>query len=764
MGKTPPYKDEGLPIERRVEDLLGRMTLEEKVAQLGSVNARRIVLERRFSAPAAKDLLKEGIGQITRIGGLPGGISLPEASRVICDMQRYIARHTRLGIPALVHEECLSGLMARGATTFPQAIGLASTWDPALMSAVTDVIRRQIRAIGSVQGLAPVLDVLRDPRWGRTEETLGEDPYLVARMGAAYIEGLQGADLRTGVAATPKHFAAHGMPDGGRNLGSVRVGPREFREVFLFPFEVAVKVAKARSLMNAYHELDGVPCAADRRLLTGVLREEWGFTGFVVSDYGAVRMLEKFHRVARDMGEAAVMALEAGIDVELPSAEYYGAPLLEALRAGRISAATVDESVRRVLRGKFELGLFDQTPQPTRGGPTVFDTPSDRAVARRAALESIVLLKNEGVLPLGEKVRTVALVGPHADNARLLFGDYAYTAHVSEVNEIAAPTILEAVRRRLGRRVRVLHAKGCEVMGRDRSGFDEAAAVAAQADVVIACVGDRSELFARGTVGEASDRPTLDLPGVQEDLVAAVSGKPVVLVHVGGRPATLTRLIDRCAAIVEAWFPGEEGAEALTDVLVGRASPSGKLPLSFPRSAGEIPVHYNRRPSAFGVYVDADVVPPAKVEPKALFPFGHGLSYTTFRYSGLSIAPKKTGPVGQVAIRCRVTNTGKRAGDEVVQLYIADEVASVSRPVKELKGFQRVSLKPRETKVVTFRLSLDQLAFYDRDLRLVVEPGTFRVMVGSSSEDIRLEGTFEVTGEAKVVRAERTFFSVATVE
>ena len=757
--KKSAYRNANLPIADRVEDLLSRMTIEEKLAQLVGIPTGAFMTRGRFSPTKAKKEAPKGVGQITRVGGAPEGLGVRQVAQFIADLQTFLARHTRLGIPAMVHEECLSGFTARGATTFPQAIGMASTWDPALMEEMTGLIRKQVRAVGATQGLSPVLDVARDPRWGRTEETLGEDPYLVARMGVAYINGLQGDDATQGLAATPKHFAAHGLPEGGRNMGPVHVGPREFREVYLFPFEAAVKVAKARSVMNAYHSLDGVPAACDRKLLTGILREEWGFEGFVFSDYGSISMLASLHRVAATPKEAGIKAIEAGVDIELPSADCYGAPLREAIEEGAISTATVDTAVRRILRAKFELGLFENARIDPRQAPKSLDPPAGRRLARKAAQESIVLLANKGVLPL-KKAKTIAVIGPNADNVWALYGDYAYNNHVPAPNDIRSVTALAGIRKR-AKDAKVLYAKGCETSGRDRSGFDQAVEAAGKADVVVAVMGEKSGFNHDNITGENCDREDLRLPGVQEDLVAVLCATktPVVLVLLNGRPLTLAAIERDCAAIVEAWLPGEEGGSAVADVLFGDVDPGGRLPVSFPASVGQVPVHYYRKSTSFHHYVDTETFPVSKIDPKPPYPFGHGLSYTRFKYSSLSISPKTSGAVGEIQIACKVTNTGKRAGDEVVQLYIQDEVASISRPVMELKGFHRLHLEPRQTRTVTFTLHVEQLAFYDEDMRFIIEPGKFRVMVGSSSDDIRLKGGFRVTGATKVVMSQREFFS-----
>ncbi|MFQ6095112.1 MAG: glycoside hydrolase family 3 N-terminal domain-containing protein [Candidatus Bathyarchaeia archaeon] len=735
------------------------MTLEEKVAQLGSIPVMELLEDGKLSVEKARKLLKKGIGQITRIAGSRGQeIEPKEAAEIANSIQRFLLEETRLKVPAIVHEECISGFMAKRATAFPQAIGLASTWDPGLIQKITSTIRRQMRATGAHQGLSPVLDVARDPRWGRTEETLGEDPYLVACMGTAYISGLQGDDLRSGIIATPKHFAAHGFSEGGRNIASVHVPPREFREVFLFPFEAAVKVAKAGSLMNAYHEIDGIPCACSWELLTGILREEWGFDGFVVSDYNSIMMLHTVHHVATDEKEAAVKALEAGIEIELPRVICYGEPLIQAFKEGLVSEATLNEAVSRVLRTKILLGIFENPYVDAENASKVFDTPEDRALALQAARESMVLLKNDGVLPLSKEVGSIAVVGPNADNTRNLLGDYSYTAHLSlERDAVPVVSILAGIKSKVSPETKVYYAKGCDITGASTEGFEEAVEAAANSDVVVAVVGERSGLSPSDVSGEGRDRTSLKLPGAQEELLKTLckTGKPVIVVLVNGRPLNLSWIVENCAAIVEAWLPGEEGGNAVADVLFGDYNPGGRLPVSFPFAVGQVPLYYSRRPSSFRDYVF--------MKSKPLFPFGHGLSYTVFKYSSLNITPQKVGPTGVVTISLDVKNTGDRAGDEVVQLYIRDVVASVSRPVKELRGFKRISLEPGEKRTVTFTLSMDQLAFYDRHMRLVVEPGTFEVMVGASSEDIKLRGSFEIVGDVKVVPPNRAFFTKVSV-
>jgi beta-glucosidase len=744
-------------VRSKVEELIGKMTLEEKIAQLGSVSIGDLLEEGRFSAEKARRVIPNGIGQITRIAGW-AKLAPKETAELANEVQRFLRENTRLGIPAIVHEECLSGLMAHGATTYPQAIGLASTWEPELIRRMTSAIRREMRAVGAHQGLSPVLDVLRDPRWGRVEETLGEDHYLVACMGVAYVKGLQGDDLREGVIATVKHFAAHGFPEGGRNWAPVHTGVREFREVFLFPFEAAVKAAGVKSVMNAYHDLDGVPCAASKELLSDILRGEWEFDGIVVSDYGAIDMLRTTHHTAADKKEAAIQALEAGIDIELPGINCYGKPLLQAAREGVISEALIDEAVRRVLIAKMALGLFENPFVDPEKAPQVFDAPEHRSLALEIARKSIILLKNEGgLLPLSKDLGSIAVIGPNADSARNLLGDYTFMAHLSlEETAIPIASVLDGIKAKVSEGTTVRYAKGCEVFGGTKEGFAEAIKIAESSDVAIVVVGGKSGLSGTDTCGEFRDRSDLGLPGYQGELVEAIcaTGRQVVVVLINGRPFSIEWIAENVNAIVETWLPGEEGGNAIADVLFGDYNPGGKLPISVPRTVGQIPINYNRKPASHRDYVFVKGTP--------LFPFGHGLSYTSFEYSDLEISPAQIPPAGQVTISLKVKNVGDREGDEVVQLYVRDVVASTVRPVKELKGFKRVALKPGEGKKVTFKLSADQLAFYDRDVKLVVEPGTFEVMVGGSSEEIRLKGSFEVVGRRReIVRRRKLFTEVA---
>ncbi len=742
-----------------IDTIIFQMSLEEKVAQLCAIHVHQVVENGVFSIHKANELLKNGIGQLTRLIGDPN--AEPQSAVEIGNaIQRFLKEKTRMKIPAIIHEECLSGLLGKGTTVFPQAIGLASSFSPELIEKMTTVIRKQTRAMGSHQGLAPVLDIPRDPRWGRTEETFGEDPYLVSRLAVAYIQGLQGDDLQTGVIATAKHFTAYGISEGGRNMGPARVGKSELREVFLFPFEVAVKEARVGSIMNAYHDIDGIPCAASRFLLTKILREEWGFSGIVVSDYEAIHMLETLHHVAQNPKEAAHKALEAGIDIELPDKNCYGEPLLEAVQEGLISEEVLNEAVRRVLTTKYLLGLFkEEIYVNPENVPSLLDPEENRQLARAIAQASLVLLKNDGVLPLGKELKTIAVIGPNARIGLHLHGDYSYSVHIPSVQAwkgkkaiwkecVKTVNVFEGIQNKLPQ-VELLYAKGCELSDSSREGFEEALEMAKKAEVIVAVMGEKSGLFQQSISGEGSDRSDLELPGVQKDLLKELNtlGKPIILVLVNGRPLSLEWEKEYIPAIIEAWYPGEEGGNAIADVLFGDYNPGGKLPLSFPKEVGQIPVYYNRKPLSFNEYITGDA--------RALFPFGHGLSYTHFEYTDFLIDPPKVKSLEKVNIHCKIKNTGNRAGDEVVQLYIHDPVASLVRPVKELKGFKRIHLEPGEERAITFTLFPEQLAFYDEHMRLIVEPGIFEIMIGSSSEDIRLSGRFEVTEERQLTKYRR---------
>jgi beta-glucosidase len=772
-----PYLDPALAVADRVDDLLGRMTPEEKLAQLGSIWVFEVLDGDRLEPGKAQERLGAGIGQITRVAGATS-FAMPVVAALANEIQRFLVEKTRLGIPAIVHEECLHGLVARDAVCFPQSIGLAAAWDPELLEEIASSIARQLRAMGAHQGLAPIFDVARDPRWGRIEETYGEDPYLIAALGVAYVRGLQEGGGGP-VLATGKHMVAHGLPEGGMNRAPAHIGPRELRDVYLWPFEAAVREAGMRSMMHAYEDVDGVPCVASRELFTTTLRDEWGFDGIVVSDYAGIDELVESHAIVGDLGAAAALALEAGIDVELPSTAAYGAPLAQALAAGDVDPALVDRAVARVLAVKFELGLFEAPYVDVAAALPPLE--ADRALARRAARASIVLLENDGTLPLREDLATIAVIGPNADSARNLLGDYAHVAHIETLlemrdNPIGFPvpddlslsdtlegrsTILDAVRERCGAEVRF--AAGGGILEAGDAEIAVAAEAARGADVAIVVVGERSGLTLDCTCGEMRDRMELGLPGRQEELVAAVAatGTPIVLVLVAGRPLAIPEAAQLSAAVVNAWVPGDEGPAAIAEVLFGDAEPGGKLPVTVPRHVGQVPIYYAHKPSGgrshwHGDYVDGSHLP--------LWPFGHGLSYTRFALHGPELDRTALGLDDEVAIAVEVENVGERAGNEVVQLYVRDEEASVTRPVKELRGFRRVHLAPGERRRVTFRLAAEQLAFTGLDGRLVLEPGRVRVMVGTSSADLPCQAELELTGEPAVLARRSRYLTEVSVD
>ncbi|TYT63380.1 glycoside hydrolase family 3 N-terminal domain-containing protein [Natrialba swarupiae] len=744
------------------------MTLEEKAAQLGSVNADRLLEDGEIDDDAVEEWLGEGIGHFTRLGG-EGGLSPSEAARVTDELQSYLREETRLGVPAIPHEECLSGYMGPEATTFPQMLGMASAWNPDLLETVTGTIRGELEGIGTVHALSPVLDVARDLRWGRVEETFGEDPYMVARMACAYVSGLQGDGRDDGITATLKHFVGHGATDGGKNRSSLNVGPRELREVHLFPYEATISEANAESVMNAYHDIDGVPCASSEWLLTDVLRGEFGFDGTVVSDYYSVRHLVTEHNTANTKLEAAVQALEAGIDVELPYTEYYGEHLVEAVESGELAEETLDESVRRVLREKFRKGVFDEWSVDEDAAADAFHTEGARSVARDAARESMTLLKNDDdLLPL--EADSVAVIGPKADDRKELMGDYAYAAHYPEEEyESDAITPLAALESRDG--VSVNYEQGCTISGPSTDGLDAAADAAVESDVALAFVGarsavdfsdvdaDKAERPSVPTSGEGCDVTDLGLPGVQSELVDRLleTDTPVVVVLVSGKPHAIPEIAEQAPAILAAWLPGDEGGSAIADVLFGEYNPGGKLPVSLPKSVGQLPVYYNRKENTANktyVYTDSDPV----------YPFGHGLSYTEFEYDDLSLSAESVTPLGTVTASVTVTNVGERAGDEVVQLYTRATNPSQARPVTELRGFERVSLEPGESKRVSFELSATQLAYHDLEMTLTVEEGPYEVQIGRSSTDVVATAELEVTGTKRVPKTARTYFTETDVE
>lgn len=763
------YRDASAPAPERVADLLHRMTLQEKLAQLGSAWSFMLLEGNRFAPERARPILAHGLGHLTRPAGATS-LRPREVARLANDVQRFLVTQTRLGIPAIVHEEVCSGVMARESTIFPQAIGVASTWEPELNRRLADAVRAQMRATGSHQGLSPVLDVVRDPRWGRTEETYGEDPHLVSRMGVAFVRGLQGESLADGVIATAKHLAGYGASEGGMNWAPAHIPPRLLREVYLYPFEVAVRQAGLESIMAGYHELDGIPCHANHELLTELVRDEWGFAGTVVSDYFAVEELYSYHQLAGDTTEAARLALSAGVDVELPSTDAYAEPLARAIDTGHVSPELLDAAVARVLRHKFELGLFESPYVDDDAVPYAVDTVEHREIAVEIARRSFVLLKNDrGVLPLSPDIGAVALIGPNADDARHLLGDYSFPAHVEALTEArerrgllgemmtipddleieegfeGVPTIRDELAARLGDRLRF--TRGCAVLDPSTDGFEEAVANAAAADVAVLVLGDRSGLTTEATSGEARDRASLDLPGVQEQLVRAVAatGTPIVAVLVAGRPVGSDFLHDHCAAVLMAWLPGQCGAQAVAETLLGQTSPSGKLPISYPRSVGQVPVYYGHKLSGGRSHWHGDYV---ELSTRPRYAFGHGLTYTNFEIEKATLSGTQVLAGESVYIDAVAVNAGERAGEDVLQLYVRDRQASVTRPVLELKSFARVSARAGERIAIRFQLPTGQLGFHDRHMSYAVEAGTIEVHLGYSSDALMHVGTFTIVGRS----------------
>jgi beta-xylosidase len=750
-----PWRDSTRSPGERVADLVARMTLPEKVAQLYGVwvgldTAGGDVAPHQHdfaeAPPEFERLIEEGLGQLTRpFGTAP--VDPSAGARTLAETQRRIMSAGRFGIPAMVHEECLTGLATWGATVYPSPLCWAASFDPALVERMGFLIGGQMRRLGVHQGLAPVLDVVRDLRWGRVEETMGEDPLLVGTTGSAYVRGLESA----GVVATLKHFVGYSASRAGRNLAPVSIGPRELSDVLLPPFEMALR-AGARSVMNAYTELDGVPVAADPAVLGSLLREDLGFEGTVVADYFSVAFLQTLHGVAGSPAEAAAEALAAGIDVELPTVSCYGAPLVAAVRDGSVEERLVDRALTRVLMQKCELGLLDPGPDPEPEAPgddlLTLDDEESRSVARELARRSVVLLANDGTLPL-RPGRHVAVVGPRADDAGAMLGCYSFPMHVGVHHPdvplgVSIPTLVEALAQDpAGYRLTV--EPGCPVLGGDDAGIARAAEAARRADVCVAVLGDRAGLFGGGTSGEGCDAADLRLPGRQEELLEALlaTGTPVVLVLLVGRPYDLSRQVDRLAAAVCGFFPGEEGATALADVLGGRVNPSGRLPVGFPAAAANQPGTYLTAP--LGGRSDVSVIDPTPV-----FPFGHGLSYAPLTWTAVELLSGEDWPTdGTCEVAVSLANDTRLAGSDVVQVYLRDPVAEVTRPAQQLVAAQRVDLEPGARARVGLRLHADLASFTGREGVRLVEPGEVELRVGASSADIRQTLPLRMTGERR---------------
>jgi beta-glucosidase len=761
-AKPLPYKDPRQPAARRVRDLLSRMTLEEKAAQMTCVwqqKADKLVdAHGNFDLQKARHAFKSGhgLGQVGRPSDAGSPVSEPwrgQTARGMAELtnaiQKFFLEESRLGIPVICHEECLHGHAARDGTSFPQPIGLGATFNPELVEELFAITALETRARGAHQALTPVVDVARDPRWGRVEETYGEDPFLNGKLGAAAVRGFQGDasfEDQTRVIATLKHFAAHGQPESGMNCAPANVSQRVLRETFLQPFKECLHHAGAISVMASYNEIDGVPSHANAWLLRDVLRKEWGFQGFVVSDYYAIWELGNRpdthgHFVARDKKESCALAVKAGVNIELPEPDCY-LHLVELVHEGVLQEAQLDELITPMLFWKFKLGLFDNPYVDPDHAANVVGCLEHQKLALQAARETITLLKNENhLLPLNPaKLKTIAVIGPNA-NRPLLGGYSGLPKHNT--------TVLDGIKARLGSRVNVLHAEGCKITvggswqqdevipsrpEDDRRQIAEAVYVAKRAEVIVLVVGENEQTAREAwSLKHMGDRASLALPGRQDELVKAMlaTGKPVVVLLFNGRPLAIDKIAEEAPAILECWYLGQECGTAVAEALFGDTNPGGKLPITIPRSVGHLPAFYNHKPSARRGYLFDDVSP--------LFAFGFGLSYTQFVFSKVRLKHKIISRSVSTQVRVDVTNTGKRAGTEIVQLYVRDLVSSVTRPVKELKGFQKVALQPGETKTVAIDITPAELAFYDLNMKYTVEPGEFEIMVGSSSRDADLQ-------------------------
>ncbi|MGW6296749.1 beta-xylosidase/alpha-l-arabinosidase [Streptomyces sp. NPDC055058] len=777
--EIPLWNDPSQSVSDRVDALIGAMTPEEKTAQLygvwvGASDQGGEVAPHQHDMEEAVDLdtlLPAGLGQLTRpFGTVPvdpalGALSLQRT-------QARIASANRFGIPALAHEECLAGFAAWGATAYPVPLSWGATFDPGVVRRMAAAIGRDMRSVGVHQGLAPVLDVVRDARWGRVEETIGEDPYLVGTIGTAYVQGLESA----GIVATLKHFVGYSASRAGRNLAPAPMGARERADILLPPFEMAVREGGARSVMHAYNDIDGVPVAADETLLTGLLRDTWGFDGTVVADYFGIAFLKTLHGVAADWADAARAALTAGVDVELPTVKTFGAPLAEAVADGRVPEALIDRALRRVLTQKAELGLLDPDWSPVPPaldgtdaddpdalrGKVDLDRPENRELARELAEKAVVLLTNDGTLPLA-RPRRIALIGPSAAEPTAVLGCYSFPLHVGVQHPevpvgIDLPTLADTLADEFPGADFTI-ARGTGVDDGDLTGIDAAVEAARDADVVIAVLGDRAGLFGRGTSGEGCDAESLALPGAQQQLLDALldSGRPVVTVLLAGRPYALGRAATESAAVVQSFFPGVEGTHAIAGVLAGRVEPSGRLPVSVPRGTGAQPSTY------LGARL-AQASDVSNIDPTPAFGFGHGLTYTSFDWTDLTVDASQAPTDGEFTLGLTVRNTGGRPGTEVVQLYLHDPVASVVQPVQRLVGYTRVPLEPGQSRRVHVTVPADVASFTGRDGRRIVEPGVLHLRLAASSTDARLTATVTLTGPEREVDHTRRFHAEFTQE
>jgi beta-glucosidase len=725
-----PYQDSNLSVDKRVADLLSRMTDEEKILQLdmyrGNEFSNKLLHE---TSEYSEEITAKTLGNMS-IGSIHD--YYPLSSDYTNQIQKYAIEKTRLGIPILFIEEGLHGYEGFGSTSFPIPLQLAAAWDTALVYKIGRIIATETRAHGVNMILGPVLCLPRDPRWGRVEETYGEDPYLAALNGVAMVKGLQGKNLSDpdAVISEPKHFAVHGIPEAGSNTSPVSIGEREARSTFLYVFEKAIREGGAMGVMAAYHEMDGIPCAVNKWLLTDILRKEWGFQGFVLSDLGAIRMTLNEHKVAKDTSDALAQTFKAGMNMQFYDFTHnaFQRGMMEALKNNSLSKEDLNKAVADVLKVKFLLGLFENPYIDPTLKAKVFHTTQSQELALKAAQQSICLLKNEKqLLPLNKNINKLAVIGPLATSTYL--GGYSN-------KDGKGISILEGLKQRAGNGLNVSFEKGYVT---DSCQFQpelmqKSIDLVKNSDVAIVVLGEDPKV-----VGEGKDRANIDLDECQMNLIKAVyeTGKPVVVVLFNGRPLTISWIAKNIPAIVETWFSGEKGGLAIADILLGNVNPSGKLPMTFPRSMGQVPYYYNHKPTSRHKYVDEEKTP--------LFPFGHGLSYTTFEYSDIQVSPSKIPVNGTSTVSVKIRNTGKVEGAEVVQLYVRDEVGSVTTPVIALKGFNRINLKPGESGIVSFKIGSEHLSLWNREMKQVVEPGEYKIMVGSSSSDIRQKASLWVT-------------------
>lgn len=750
------YKNQELSVDVRISDLLSRMTLEEKIGQMTMRSLRDLKTDPNGHVTKAS---LEELFKGASVGCLESPfIGVEEIAKYSAAADKYLRENTRLGIPAIQIAECLHGQLAFGATIFPQAIALGSTWNPDLIRKMGETIAKEASAGGVDQALSPLFDLARDPRYGRVEECYGEDPYHVAEMGKAFVIGMQGDPLITKdsipeghLMCTAKHFVAYSTPVAGINLGPNEVGERSLRDLHLYPFKKVVQDANIYSVMPSYNELNGIPLHAHSYLIRDVLRKEYGFNGYIFSDYGAIHMLEFFHKTSSGKDETALQAILAGIDLEAPQPYAYG-QLKELVESGKLSVELIDEAVSNILRVKFKAGLFDKPYSVPAEMKNLVHTKEAQALARELAEESVVLLKNQNnLLPLNLKnYESIAVIGPNAD--RVQYGDYSCTKEKS-----SGITILEGIKKHVRDNVEINYAEGCDITGLDESGIEEAVIAAKKSDVVVLVIGGTSMTLSgigwgedktndHPTCGEGFDRADLRPPGVQPELIKAIhnTGKPIIMVMVHGRAYDIKWESENIPAILDAWYPGEQGGNAVANILFGKVNPSGKLSVSYPQSVGHVPVFYNHQPSGRGFYHQPGTKEkPGRdyvfSSPEPLYPFGYGLSYTQFQISGLHIEKEELSSADKIVFSVDVKNTGDIIGKEVVQVYVNDIISSVATPVKVLKAFKKVELNPSEIKNLKFEIPCSELGLWNRKMEYIVEPGEFEIMVGTSSDDIHLK-------------------------